>query len=494
MVYDLRCRVTHMKQNAGSLEKYYTDLQGLWREIDFRRPNPMECTVDIQHYNQLLQEDRVYVFLDGLDDRLDKIRGDVLQMKPFPTVEQAYAHVRREAIRQQVMTNNDTDGTQGAVLVSKGLTLGNSTRGKSAKPRTSTEWHDLQARKRRDAIDNNGEPGKATIVAAEPQLSLIQPATTSKDNSSNLNSDLNWFRHEGPNEWSWSNREEPNHEEHIEHDGPNDNSGGLNGEADSVEPDRWPNVEHVTEPISPHSEVPAESSPKNTPEVSTSITPLHNDDIDTSMGYVLPPSRVTRPDKPVATFKALALLFLSSSVFVGFLHMDGQMIIESLDSLWFFSNIFSSTTPQPFTSSSDGKTTQSHLKDSPKSDEQVPITPILQKKQIQSLDTEILLQTSSKSSDLTVETEMMKPDMGVLENLELLEEERRRRGKRSCKSRAKGRGKSKREQEFSELGYNLIEVGRSGSPSPVEMPPLSDDMAMKENLKSWAFAVACTVR
>lgn len=38
----------------------------------------MECVVDIQHYNVMIQEDRGYVFLDGLDDRLDKIQGDIL--------------------------------------------------------------------------------------------------------------------------------------------------------------------------------------------------------------------------------------------------------------------------------------------------------------------------------------------------------------------------------------------------------------------------------
>ena len=68
-------------------------MQGLWCEIDFHCPNPMECPADIQHYNWLLQEDHVYVFLDGLDDRLDKIRGDVLQMNLFPTIEQIYAHI-----------------------------------------------------------------------------------------------------------------------------------------------------------------------------------------------------------------------------------------------------------------------------------------------------------------------------------------------------------------------------------------------------------------
>jgi hypothetical protein len=126
-VYDLRRRVARLKQVGGSLEKYFTDLQRLWREINIRRPNPMECAVDIQHFNDLLQEERVHAFLDGLDDRLDNIRNDILQMRPFPTIEQAYEHVRREAIRQVVMVTGGSTDTQGAVLASKGFKTGQST-------------------------------------------------------------------------------------------------------------------------------------------------------------------------------------------------------------------------------------------------------------------------------------------------------------------------------------------------------------------------------
>ena len=80
---------------------------------------------------------------DSLDNRLDKIRGDILQLRPFPTVEQAYAHVRREAICQTVMIT-DNENISGAVLATKGLRLGpiNSTsnihNGKQ-KSRASTE-------------------------------------------------------------------------------------------------------------------------------------------------------------------------------------------------------------------------------------------------------------------------------------------------------------------------------------------------------------------
>ena len=92
-VYKLRRRVSQMKQAGGSIEKYYNDLQGLWQEIDFRLPNPMACAIDIQNYHFILQEERVYTFLDGLDDRLDHVRSYVLLLQPFSSIEQAYAHI-----------------------------------------------------------------------------------------------------------------------------------------------------------------------------------------------------------------------------------------------------------------------------------------------------------------------------------------------------------------------------------------------------------------
>ena len=207
-VYDLRRRVAKLKQSGGPLEKYYNDLQGLWREIDFRRPNPMECPTDIQHYNDLVQEERVYVFLDGLDDRLDKIRGDVLQLHPFPTVEQAYAHVRRESIRQAVMITGEST-TPAAVLATKGLRLGPPTATPSSmahRQRTrviSGEkmgikctycgnqkhtrencfklngypdwWNDLQSKKRRDTTGKDDDHGTAAMVNSAPQLSFTPP-------------------------------------------------------------------------------------------------------------------------------------------------------------------------------------------------------------------------------------------------------------------------------------------------------------------------------
>jgi hypothetical protein len=102
------------------VEEYYNELQGLWQEIDFRRPNLMVYPEEIEIFNKFVQETRVYLFLDGLDDKLDRVRADVVQITPFPSVEQAYARVRQEATRQEVMLKGDESSQPSMVMLSKG--------------------------------------------------------------------------------------------------------------------------------------------------------------------------------------------------------------------------------------------------------------------------------------------------------------------------------------------------------------------------------------
>ncbi|XP_078153883.1 uncharacterized protein LOC144549006 [Carex rostrata] len=119
-VYNLKKRVTRLKQSGRTIEEYYHELQGLWREIDYRRPNPMVHAEDITKFHEFVQESRVYTFLDGLDDRLDNVRAVVLQMTSFPSVEQAYAIVRRETSRQVVMLKGEEGSGNSMAMVSQG--------------------------------------------------------------------------------------------------------------------------------------------------------------------------------------------------------------------------------------------------------------------------------------------------------------------------------------------------------------------------------------
>ena len=54
---------------------------------------------DINIYIWLTQRNRTYQFLAGIDESFDKDRRGLLLQDPLPTVEEAYASIRRETIR-----------------------------------------------------------------------------------------------------------------------------------------------------------------------------------------------------------------------------------------------------------------------------------------------------------------------------------------------------------------------------------------------------------
>ena len=191
----------------------------------------------IQKYNSILLEDRVYTFLDGLDDILDKTRSDVLQLKPFPTVEQAYAFVHREEVRQIVMISG-ADTTPGAVMASKGImgshyhtlvelwALSLTSRKSSSKTKTPSDgmkcahcgnpkhtcdicfklhgypdwWNDFQARKKREASATDDHTGRAVVVTCGPSLSLI-PQAGSQHDPSTFSKALHISTHSVDDDW-----------------------------------------------------------------------------------------------------------------------------------------------------------------------------------------------------------------------------------------------------------------------------------------------------
>jgi hypothetical protein len=112
-------QINSVRQAGRAIEEYYDDLQRLWQEINFHCPNPMECPRDIDKFNLHTAKNRVYTFLDGLDDALDGVRAQVVLLKPFPTVPEAYGYVRREAIRQGVMLKEGN--TSSLAMVARGF-------------------------------------------------------------------------------------------------------------------------------------------------------------------------------------------------------------------------------------------------------------------------------------------------------------------------------------------------------------------------------------
>lgn len=101
--FDLHVKANEFKQNGLPLEDFWIVLQGIWGEIDRRDPNPMKCADDITAYNTIRAEQKLFQFLNALDQKFDPIKREILRRDSLPTAEAAYAAVRKETTHQNIL-------------------------------------------------------------------------------------------------------------------------------------------------------------------------------------------------------------------------------------------------------------------------------------------------------------------------------------------------------------------------------------------------------
>ncbi|KAK9669165.1 hypothetical protein RND81_13G112900 [Saponaria officinalis] len=102
-LYQLRKDVIQIVQNDSSVAEYYSRLKFVWEDVRALDPLP-ECNcgavskcscsllkkiVDRDNKNNLID------FLMGLHPKFEALRGQILAMDPFPSVNQAFAKVHQ---------------------------------------------------------------------------------------------------------------------------------------------------------------------------------------------------------------------------------------------------------------------------------------------------------------------------------------------------------------------------------------------------------------
>ncbi|XP_070672226.1 uncharacterized protein [Malus domestica] len=110
-IYELKVKSFRLHQEGRPIGVYYADLKVVWQ--DQRRPNKMECALDLKTLREEVQLDRVYAFLAGLDDIFDKVCSDTLRTQPLPSVDKVFLVVRQEAQRHATMMGGSAAGNQG---------------------------------------------------------------------------------------------------------------------------------------------------------------------------------------------------------------------------------------------------------------------------------------------------------------------------------------------------------------------------------------------
>ncbi|KAM0997887.1 hypothetical protein ACFX2C_007721 [Malus domestica] len=86
-IYNLHKRSFTMKQNGAPIANYYSNLTEIFQELDQLSPTNMKDPDDILSRQQEIERLRVYIFLAGLDNKFDQIRGEILKMEPKPGLE-----------------------------------------------------------------------------------------------------------------------------------------------------------------------------------------------------------------------------------------------------------------------------------------------------------------------------------------------------------------------------------------------------------------------
>ncbi|OAY30466.2 hypothetical protein MANES_14G029767v8 [Manihot esculenta] len=102
IIYELQSKAYKLTQQGSNLEDLYNDLQAIWAEIDERQPTRIEGDNNIIIRNREIQEERLYLFLAGVQSDLDPVRREILNEEPLPTLDNAYSRLRGEKLRRAI--------------------------------------------------------------------------------------------------------------------------------------------------------------------------------------------------------------------------------------------------------------------------------------------------------------------------------------------------------------------------------------------------------
>nr|GEW47558.1 hypothetical protein [Tanacetum cinerariifolium] len=120
-------RRIRVKDIDKEVEDYLKKYSSAGMDISWIDPNPMKCPEDIKTYSNLRPKQKLFQYLNALDQKYEPVKREILRLEPLPSAKAAYAVVRKEAAHQNILgeTSNDTHGIAGDLVATetKGLWL-----------------------------------------------------------------------------------------------------------------------------------------------------------------------------------------------------------------------------------------------------------------------------------------------------------------------------------------------------------------------------------
>ncbi|XP_024165520.1 uncharacterized protein LOC112172419 [Rosa chinensis] len=108
-VHELNVKAFKITQSGQPVATFYANLKTIWQELDQRNPNPVTCEVDINSYRTEQDKMCVHIFLTGLDPHFEGAKNELLRLATPPTLEQAFAYIRRDEGNKAAAQNLRTE-------------------------------------------------------------------------------------------------------------------------------------------------------------------------------------------------------------------------------------------------------------------------------------------------------------------------------------------------------------------------------------------------
>lgn len=142
-IFGLKSKLWQAKQGDRSVTAYYNELLTLWQELDLCYDDNWRCTEDSVLFLKRQENDRVFMFLAGLNTDLDEVRGRVLGKIPLPTLRETFAEIRREEARQGIMMGKTprSSESEGSALAIRNLGEGKRSDKVPWCDHCKREWH-----------------------------------------------------------------------------------------------------------------------------------------------------------------------------------------------------------------------------------------------------------------------------------------------------------------------------------------------------------------
>ncbi|KAF3771979.1 hypothetical protein EJ110_NYTH59053 [Nymphaea thermarum] len=108
-VYQLMKDLYALRQGDLSVTDFYAALKSKWEDFDYHSDDIWSCPQDQVHYMTKEWENRIFLFLAGLNDEFENIRSQILNSEESFSIEDVYSRVEAEEQRRLVINGRKGD-------------------------------------------------------------------------------------------------------------------------------------------------------------------------------------------------------------------------------------------------------------------------------------------------------------------------------------------------------------------------------------------------